>query len=308
MAYSSYADGWIASYPPGSFPKHGDPWTQDDFRPEQWAEIQRILAEPDREITLFATSGETDPQTTSTHQRARDRLNYLGYINRRDAGVPGYTHGTGHYIFGSTFDRIATGAVVVGLAAATAYVGAGAAGLISAPAAGGVEGGALLSTAESSLPVVAGESTVEFSLAGSGSGVGLGGETYGLGLSAEGATFAQGAGDFSIGLEGAGGVGLQAPLGAAELLAPSLSSPLTYPVAAGIGAPDVIRTVKTVKDAVQPVLSVGRQLRAVFGGGDAPGSRAPGAGGPGDDFSADALWTAGAFAAAGLLFALVGRR
>jgi len=164
------------------------------------------------------------------------------------------------------------------LVASAFFLGGAAFGAFDAIAVGAVpaEAGTLTAVGQAA-PLAASE----FSLAGTGSGVGIGGQTYGLGLSAE-----------------AAGVGLQVPAGSAALLAPALSNPLLYAPSAGIAAAD-LATAKIVKDTVQQVLSIGRAVRALLGG-DAPaaaGPRAVTVAGR-ESFASDAVWTFGTLAAA----------
>jgi len=171
---------------------------------------------------------------------------------------------------------------------AVAVMGVGVAAAEGATVAA-AEGGAIVATGETvAAPVVASE----FSLAGGGSGAGIGGEAYGLGLS-----------------QSAAGVGLQIPAGSAELLAPALTNPFTY--AQTLAAPALAQAgqVKTVADAVKPALALGRAVRSLLGG-DAPGAAdrrvvtlGPGAA-PVDSFASDALWTAGTIAGLFLLFSV----
>jgi hypothetical protein len=186
--------------------------------------------------------------------------------------------------------------MLLGGAAAAAAGGAGAAagaaeGAIAAESAVVATEGAVI-VAEAA-PLTASE----FSLAGTGSGVGIGGQSYGLGLQMAPLVAEPG---FSLAGIGSG-LGLQFPAGAALDLAPALTNPLTYsPLAApGMSVADVMKQAETLKAAVKPLLALGSAVRgALVGEGDAPARGAPGPVTPADTFASDLVWTLGTLAAA----------
>ena len=163
-------------------------------------------------------------------------------------------------------------------------------GAVAAAESGAVAGASATVAEESALtvaaPVVETTPVVvsEFSLAGPGSGLGIGGQSYGLGLSTE-----------------AAGIGLQVPAGSASLLAPALTNPLTYSAPAGIFGSGQVGTVKTVTDAAKPLLALGSAVRSLLSG-DA--ERAPGSSEssqPGVGLHPGIAWTVG-LAVVGLIF------
>jgi len=182
---------------------------------------------------------------------------------------------------------VALVALVFGGIAAASAAGAAGAAAAEAGTLTAAEAGALTAAEAGALTVAAPVAEVapvlasEFSLAGAGSGVGIGGQSYGLGLSAE-----------------AAGVGLQVPAGSASLLAPALTNPLTYSAPAGIFGSNLPATVKTIHDAVKPVLTIGSAVRSLLGG-EAPRAAGPRPVAAASDasFASDALWTLGTLAA-----------
>jgi hypothetical protein len=178
------------------------------------------------------------------------------------------------------------GGAVIGAAAAAGAVEAG------VGSAAVVEGSSTIVAAETLAP-----SATEFSLAGTGQGVGIGGQSYGLGLQIPAAAPGAVVSEFSL----AGGLTGYGLSGNAAILAPSV-------VSGGVSVAELVKQAQAIKSVVSPALALGRAVRSLLGDDSPGGAESRGVTFlPADEasFGSDALWTVGTLAAAlALVFGL----